>query len=147
MSKFTIESKEINYSKETAFDYLSNIDNRPEWQDALISIERNSKAPDKKGASWKDNFKSMGMKISASMRYTDFERPNKFIESIEMPTSKGRIDMIINETNNGCSVTVISDLNWKGIFKLFRPIIEKGLKKGIQQDLINIKRILESKNS
>lgn len=129
---------------EAAFDYVSNIDNRPEWQDILNSVERDTPFPDRKGASWKDNFMIMGIHQSASMSYIEFNHPKSFVETIKTPTSKGRIAIVFNKENNGCSITITSDLEWKGIFKLFSPLMEHVLKTGIQQDLINIKHILES---
>ena len=32
MSKFSVTSEVINCPIEKAFDYVSNVDNRPEWQ-------------------------------------------------------------------------------------------------------------------
>ena len=147
MSKFSVTSEIINCPIEKAFDYVSNIDNRPEWQLSLDSVDRNTPAPDGKGTYWEENFKIIGMTHRAKMSYTEFDRPNVFVEDADLPLCIGRVDMIFKEVGNGCTLTVVSDVQWKGLFKLLTPMLASSFKKSVHQDLVEIKRMLETKQA
>ena len=110
----------------------------------LESVDRNTPAPDGKGTNWEENFKIIGMTHRAKMSYTDFDRPNVFIEDADLPLCTGRVDMIFKEVENGCTLTVVSDVQWKGLFKLLTPILESSFKKSVVNDLIEIKRLLDA---
>ena len=146
MSKFSIKSPVFECSIEEAFDYVSNVDNRPEWQRPLDAVERGTPAPDGTGSHWKEKFRMLGMKQTASMRYTDFVRPTLFVEDAELPLCKGKIDMVFEEAERGCTLTVVCDANWRGAYKLLTPLLKRTFSKMVRQDLKDIKTILESSN-
>ncbi|WP_371170034.1 SRPBCC family protein [Aliiroseovarius sp. 2305UL8-7] len=144
MSKFTVTSEVINCSIERAFDYISDVENRPNWQRPLDKVNRGSPAPDGAGTYWTEDFKMLGMTHVARMSYTEFDRPNVFVEDADLPLCTGRIDMIFKEVDGGCTLAVVSDVNWKGIYKFLTPILVRTFKKMVLQDLEDIKRLLES---
>ena len=146
MSKFSITSPLYHCSIEKAFDYVSNVDNRPEWQRPLDAVERVTPAPDKAGTNWREKFRMLGMTNTAHMSYPEFERPTLFVEDANLPMCTGRIDMVFSTDGDGCRLTVVADINWKGLFKLFAPLLAHTFKKMVIQDLGDIKRILESSN-
>ncbi len=144
MSKFTVTSDVINCTVERAFDYVSNVDNRPEWQRPLDKVNRLTPAPDGACTYWTEDFKMLGMTHVARMSYSAFDRPNVFVEDADLPLCTGRIDMIFKEVDGGCTVTVVSDVNWKGLYKLLTPLLVGTFKKMVLQDLEDIKHILET---
>lgn len=147
MSKIIVRSSKYYCTIEEAFDYVSNVDNRPKWQRPLDTVNRVTPAPDHAGTYWTEDFKMLGMTHKAKMSYTKFERPKIFVEKADLPLCTGKINMVFEEeSNGGCRLVVESTIKWKGIFKLFTPLLEYSFKRMVTQDLQDIGEILNHRS-
>lgn len=137
MASFTY-STIIEAPIETVFDYVSNVDNRMEWQEALIKVERLTPPPDGVGTHWKETFLYGKKPQTADMRYAAFERPHIFTEDIATDKATGVIDVKFAEKGPHTQLSVDVTMNWKGTFRLLAPLLNKMFKGAITKDFGDI---------
>lgn len=137
MGSFTY-STIIEAPIETVFDYVSNVDNRMEWQEALVKVERFTPSPDGVGAHWKETFQYGKKASTADMKYAAFERPHIFTEDITTNNATGVIDVKFAEKGDHTELSVDVTMNWKGRFRLLAPLANSVFKKAITKDFGDI---------
>ena len=130
---------------ETVFDYVSNIDNRMEWQESLVKVERLTPLPDGVGAHWKETFQYGKKASTADMRYAAFERPHIFTEDITTNNATGVIDVKFAEVGNYTELSVFVTMKWRGRFRLLAPLANSVFKKAITKDFGDINTKLKSR--
>ena len=128
----------IEASIESVFDYVSNVDNRMEWQEALIKVERFTPLPDGVGTHWKETFLYGKKPSTADMRYAAFERPHIFTEDIVTDKATGIIDVKFAEKGKYTELSVDVTMKWKGGFRLLAPLLNSMFKKAIAKDFGDI---------
>lgn len=143
MGSFTY-STIIEAPIETVFDYVSDVDNRMEWQEALKKVERLTPKPDGVGTHWKETFIYGKKPQIADMRYAAFERPHIFTEDIATDKATGVIDVKFAEKGKQTELSVDVTMNWKGGLRLLAPLLNSMFKKAIAKDFGDINKKLKA---
>ena len=143
MGSFTY-STIIEAPIETVFDYVSDVDNRMQWQEALKKVERLTPKPDGVGTHWKETFLYGKKPSTADMRYAAFERPHIFTEDIVTDKATGIIDVKFAEKGEHTELSVDVTMKWKGGLRLLAPLLNSMFKKAITKDFGDINSIVKN---
>lgn len=137
MGTFTY-STELDASVEQAFDYVSTVDKRAEWQESLVKVERITPLPDEEGTRWRETFMIGKKPHVADMRYLKLSRPNLFVEGIDSPMASGTINMNFSKLSERSLLTLEATMRWKGFYKILGPLLDLGFKRAIKKDFADI---------
>ena len=86
--------------REVAFDYLTDPQNRPQWQSSLARVERVEGLP-RVGQRWVDVTK---VGLRPAMRTTVFERPTMWAEQGRWRSVEAELVLTFHATVTGCVV-------------------------------------------
>jgi uncharacterized membrane protein len=144
-----IESKmSAKVPVETAFDYLVNPANRPEWLDSTLEVKNISEGPTGAGTTWTEVSKIAGRTVEQVRTITEYERPRRYVEEFEVLGAKaGKFDTTFEPEESGTRIAFIFDytLPAAGFGKLADKLFfERQLKKTFGHDTVTLRKVLES---
>lgn len=134
----------IDRSIEDVFAFISNPMNLPKWQSMVTKVEPVSSGPVGVGSTFNVHSELMGRKIDSVMDITDYEPPSKFgFKNIAGPM---QIQAMASFKPVGTGTRM--GLNAKGepggVFKLAEGVLAKQVKSQLEENLKQLKSVLES---
>ena len=136
----------INKPIEEVASYAANPDNAPEWYVNIKSAVWQTPKPLVDGSKIAFIARFMGKTLSYTYEVKEFTNAQKLV----MQTSEGPFPMETTYTwqEDGKEKTLMTLRNAgqpKGFSKLFSPFMVRMMRKANRKDLVNLKRIIESK--
>ncbi len=134
----------INRPVDEVFEFVSNIENLPQWAGPVLEAKQTSDGPVGVGATQTQVAQFLGRKIETSHEVTEYE-PNK---KLSTKTTSGPLPMevsyILEPAAGGTKVTLGGDIDAGGFFKLAEPIVGRMLNRQTASDAANLKELLEA---
>lgn len=136
-------STEVGVAAETAFAYLVDVTNNPEWQSGVEKTEWTSPRPGWLGATYDQTLEYKNMVISYRLAAVGPGR-SMVVESghgASVPNTVTRTVEILSEDRCRISVHLTGELG--GWQKLAKPLVTRAIRRSIESDYRQLKRRLE----
>lgn len=134
----------INRPVEEVFAYVSDLQNGPKWQSALVESRRLTKGPLGIGTQFTGVRKFMGRKLESVIEFKSYETDKNFsIKSIS-GNSPFEQSYLFEATNEGTRLTTRLDLQTSGLMDLAQPMIASSLRREMDASFGDLKDLLEN---
>ena len=140
------ESVEIKRPADKVFAYTTDAKSWSKWQSIIPEAEQTSQGSVGVGTAFKGISRLMGLSMKWTAKVTEYEPIRHFSKNI---TSAG---MIVKQHNTydpiegGVRFTIAYDLEVRGLFKMFSPMLVSSMRKELKKSLGNLKGLLETQS-
>lgn len=133
----------INRPVDTVFAYVANLENLKQWQSGLIESKQVTPGPTEVGSKVAVVRQLLGQKLEGVAEVVAFE-PNRVVS---VRVTAGPMSVTASNTfealGNTTRLTSVGELDMEGLLKLAGPLAAGGVKKQMEENLENLKKILE----
>lgn len=140
------ESVEINRPVEEVFDYVSNVENFPEWAGPPIEAHKEKSGPIREGDGFTMTTKFLGRRFETPYAVTSYE-PNRRLsyQGTGGPIPNQEWTYTFEETpTGGTRYTQVVEGEPGGFFRLAGPLLKAALSRQFRADLGTLKDMLEA---
>ena len=134
----------INRPVGEVFEYVSNPENNPQYESAVIEAKKTSAGPMSVGSTWREVRQFMGRRIESINEVTEYQ-PNK---KIAFKTKSGPIpaegSYTFEAVDGKTKLTVIGQGETGGFFKIADPLVARMVKRDLETASANLKDLLEA---
>lgn len=137
----------IKVPVESAFDYVVDPANRPQWLDSVVEVKDISQGTVGQGTNWKEKQKVAGRIIDYVATITEFDRPRKWAMNLAIPGGKGVLTNSFESKDEGTLMTMAIDYTLPGAFfgrLADKLLFERIAAKTARQNSSTLKMVLES---
>lgn len=126
------------------FAYISDFENNPAWQGGMVEARFTTEPPLRVGSRYDQVATMMGRRIESSFEVIEYE-PGRMVKATTTKSSFPiTFTRIVTPIFGGTRVTAIVEGDSSGFFKLAEPLMRRKVRKSIDADYRNLKRILEA---
>ena len=133
----------INRPVDTVFAYVANLENLKQWQSGLIESKPITSGPTGVGSKVAVVRQLLGQKLEGVAEVVAFE-PGRVVS---VRVTAGPMSVTATNTfealGNTTRLTSVGELDMEGLLKLAGPLAARGVKKQMEENLENLKKILE----
>lgn len=135
----------INRPSDEVFAYISNFENNPQWQKGQLEAKFTSDGPLGVGSTYDQVAKFLGRRIVPTFEVLEYE-PDKMVKAASTAGSFPiTFTRMVEPREGGTLVTAVVEGDSSGFFKLAEPLMARLVKRSVDADYRNLKRILEGK--
>jgi uncharacterized membrane protein len=137
-------STTINRPVDEVFAVLSNVENNPKWSSAALEAETISAGPIGVGTRARFVGKFLGRRIESESEITEFEPNRKLAFQNTSGPFPFRASMTFEGFEGGTRVKATFEAEPGGFFKLAEPLFVSMGKRQFENDLANLKDLMEA---
>jgi len=126
------------------YTFLSNPLNLPRWQTMILDVQQISKGPMGPGATFSTRGEMLGRRIEGIGEIVEFEPPLKFGYQASAGPITVRVGFALKPVGSGAKVTLSARGEPGGMFKLAEGMLARQVKSQMEENLVRLKRLLES---
>lgn len=127
------------------FEYVSNVENNPTWRTAVIETRWLDPGPTKPGRRGEQTSRLLGRQYTVAAEVVDWEPPRH----VSWATSAGGADVRthcrVEDDGTGCLVTLESQGEFTGVWRLLTPVAAAILRRQSRADIERLRSILEDR--
>jgi carbon monoxide dehydrogenase subunit G len=138
------QSVTVNRPVEEVWDFISNFENTTRWSRGVLEARQTSDGPLGIGSALQTVVKAFGRRRTADYLVTEYEPNRAFAFEVTSGSMSSRVRYSVEPAGGGTRLTASGDAAATGLYKLLAPILVRTLKRHSQDDLENVKRILEA---
>jgi len=143
MATFDV-STTIKRPVEDVFAVLSNVENNPKWSSAALESEQTSVGPVGVGTTARFVGKFLGRRIESESEVTEFEPNRKYSWQSKSGPFPIKASTTFEQIEGGTRVNTTAEAEPGGFFKLAEPLMMSMGKRQFQNDLDNLKDLMEA---
>jgi carbon monoxide dehydrogenase subunit G len=138
------QSVTVNRPVAEVWTFISNFENTTRWSRGVLEAKQTSEGPMGVGSTLQTVVRAFGRRRTASYLVTEYEPNTAFAFEVTsgVMTSKARFS--VEPAEAGTRLTASGEVDAVGLYKLLAPILVRTLKRHSEDDLANLKRILEA---
>ena len=137
----------IECAADEIFAYISNFENNPLWQGGMKEAHFTSDGPLAVGSTYKQMASFLGRRIETNFEVLEYEPGKRVKAKSTSGTFPIQFTRWVETLDEGASpktrVQALIEGEAGGIFKLFGPLLDRMVRKSIESDYANLKRIME----
>lgn len=132
----------INRPLDEVFAYLAGEENNVNWRSGMVDVQRTSEGPVGVGTTYRIVNHVMGRRMESEAEVTEYELNRKYATRNK---SGPRIETqrFFETVDRGTRVTLAVDADLTGLFHLAEPVIMSMGRRRIENDVADLKDLLE----
>ena len=138
------QSVTVNRSVEAVWDFISNFENTTRWSRGVLEARQTSDGPLGVGSTLQTVVKAFGRRRTGDYLVTEYEPNHAFAFKVTSGPMTSRARYSVEPAGAGTRLTASGEAEATGLYKLLAPILVRIVKRHSQDDLANVKRILEA---
>jgi uncharacterized membrane protein len=142
MAKLEI-STVINRPVEEVFAFVSNYENLSKWNSLSSEVKKTSEGPIGVGTTYRTVVKFLGQRIEGETEVTEYETNRSIAHKAKWPFPVEN-RLIFERVAGGTRVSLMTEGEPGGFFKLAEPLLVSMLKRQFEADLANLKDLMEA---
>jgi carbon monoxide dehydrogenase subunit G len=125
------------------FAFVTNPNNMPKWNSAVVSMQQITPDPVSMGTKFKSVGEMMGRRIEGEMQVVAFEPDSKY--GFQMNAGPVQVNVLLNfkTVGTGTKLSLNAQGNPGGLFKLAEPVMAGRVKSLMEENLARLKSVLE----
>ena len=129
---------------EDVFAVLSNVENNPKWSSVALEAEQTSPGPIGVGTTARFVGKFLGRRIESESEVTEFEPNRKYSWKSKSGPFPIKASTTFEQIEGGTRVNTTAEAEPGGFFKLAEPLMMSMGKRQFQNDLDNLRDLMEA---
>jgi carbon monoxide dehydrogenase subunit G len=138
------QSVTVNRPVAEVWTFISNFENTTRWSRGVLEARQTSDGPLGVGSTLQTVVKAFGRRRTADYLVTAYEPNSAFAFTVTSGPMTSRARYSVEPAGAGTRLTASGKAEATGLYKLLAPILVRTLKRHSQDDLANVKRILEA---
>jgi carbon monoxide dehydrogenase subunit G len=138
------QSVTIDRPVEAVWDFIGDFENTTRWSRGVLEARQTSDGPLGVGSTLQTVVTAFGRRRTADYLVTEYEPNHGFAFEVTSGPMTSRARYSVEPAGAGTRLTASGEAEVTGLYRLLAPILVRTLKRHSQDDLTNVKRILEA---
>ena len=138
------QSVTVDRPVEEVWDFISNFENTTRWSRGVLEARQTSDGPLGIGSTLQAVVRAFGRRRTADYLVTEYEPNRAFGFQVTSGPMTSRARYSVEPAGAGTRLTASGQAEATGLYRLVAPLLVRTLKRHSQDDLTNVKRILEA---
>ena len=138
------QSVTINRPVAEVWTFISNFENSTRWSRGVLEARQTSDGPLGVGSTLQTVVKAFGRRRTADYLVTEYEPNHAFAFEVSSGPMTSRARYSVEPAGAGTRLTASGEAETTGLYRLLSPVLVRILERHSQDDLTNVKRILEA---
>jgi carbon monoxide dehydrogenase subunit G len=126
------------------WDFLSNFENTTRWSRGVLEARQTSDGPLGVGSTLQTVVKAFGRRRTADYLVTEYEPNHAFAFEVTSGPMTSRVRYSVEPAGASTRLTASGEAEAAGLYRLLAPLLVRIVKRHSEDDLANLKRILEA---
>jgi hypothetical protein len=136
----------IARSPHEVFEFISDLENVPKWNYAIVETRKASEGPVAVGTTYRQ-VRSLPTRSEETLRVTEFEPDRRFAFEGDLGPFKGTLTYELEGIGGRTRLTNNADLQPLGIAKLAAPVAAGRVRGAVAENLEALRQLLERKST
>ena len=136
----------IERSRHDVFAFLSDLENIPEWNHAIVETRKTSDGPVRVGTTYRQ-VRSLPSRSEETLQVTELEPDRRFAVHGGLGPFEGTLSYEFEEIGGSTRLTNEADLEVRGIKRLAARVVSGRVRDAVAANLGTLKQLLEGKRT
>jgi carbon monoxide dehydrogenase subunit G len=137
------QSVTIDRPVEEVWDFIGDFENTTRWSRGVLEARQTSDGPLGIGSTLQTVVKAFGRRRTADYVVTEYEPNHAFGFQVTSGPMTSRARYSVEPAGAGTRLTASGEAEVAGLYRLLAPVLVRIVKRHSEDDLANVKRILE----
>ena len=133
----------INRPVEEVFAYLTDVTNWSRWNEAVGNVVQTPPGPMGLGTTLRGAGEVMGRIMQYSGEILEYDPNKKVVQKMRVGPADIQASWLFEPVEGGTRLTLRSEADTSGPFKVAGPLIDRMVKKQLEENLARLKAVLE----
>jgi carbon monoxide dehydrogenase subunit G len=138
------QSVTVDRPVEEVWDFIGDFENTTRWSRGVLEARQTSDGPLGVGSTLQTVVKAFGRRRTADYLVTEYQPNHAFAFEVTSGPMTSRARYSVQPAGAGTRLTASGEAEASGLYKLLAPVLVRTLERHSQDDLANVKRILEA---
>lgn len=134
----------VNRPIDEVFAYVTDVKTWPRWESGLLQAEQTSEGAINVGTTFRGMNQALGQRMEWTSEVTDYTRSKSWGQKIVSKGWSTEESLTFEPFEGSTKLTLASELEMGGFFKLVAPFVGRKMQKQIERNLAKLKDILEA---
>lgn len=136
----------IERSPHDVFVFVSDLENVPKWNYAIVETQKTSDGPVRVGTTYRQ-VRALPSRSEETLHVTELEPDRRFVVHGRLGPFEGTLTYEFEDVGGRTRLTNKADIEGRGIKRLAAPIVSGRVRDAVTANLETLKRLLEGKET